>query len=144
MRNHKYLFIITVSFFLLGFVNIHFSLLGIICMTLPIILLLRDRKKTWCQGYCPRASLYSTFGKTKKWSGLKTPQFFIKGNMKWIMLTYFGISLTVILMSTLGVARGIRLPMEYLRFLIFIPLPLEMPQLYLKKKFRICMIMLQM
>lgn len=45
MRNHKYLFLITISFFLLGFVNIHFSLLAIVCMTLPIILLLKDRKK---------------------------------------------------------------------------------------------------
>lgn len=82
-------------------------------MTLPIILLLRDRKKTWCQVYCPRASLYTTCGKSKKWTGLKTPQIFIRGNMKWIMLAYFGISLTFILMSTLGVARGMRLPMEY-------------------------------
>lgn len=130
MRNHKYLFLITISFFLLGFVNIHFSLLAIICMTFPIILLLRDRKKTWCQGYCPRAGLYTTCGKAKRWSGFKTPQFFIKGNMKWIMLAYFGISLTFILLSTFGVARGMKAPMEYLRFLLLIPIPFEMPQLF--------------
>lgn len=130
MRNHKYLFLITISYFLLGFINIHFSLLGIVCMTLPIILLLRNRKKTWCQGYCPRANLYTTCGKSKKTTGLKTPEFFIKGNMKWITLAYFVISLAFILMSTVGVARGIRLPMEYLRFLLLIPLPFEMPQLY--------------
>ncbi|MFV0465248.1 MAG: hypothetical protein ACK5ML_04175 [Lachnospiraceae bacterium] len=50
--------------------------------------------------------------------------------MKWIMLTYFGMSLIFIFMSTLGVARGMRLPMDYLRFLILIPLPFEMPQLF--------------
>lgn len=71
MRNHKYLFLITISFFLLGFVNIHFSLLGIVCMTLPIVLLLKNRKKTWCQGYCPRASLYTTCGKAKKMAWTK-------------------------------------------------------------------------
>ncbi len=130
MRNHKYLFLFTIFFFLLGLINIHFSLLGIVCMTLPIILLLKDRKKSWCQNYCPRASLYTTCGKSKKWSALNTPRLFIKGNMKWIMLAYFGISLTFILMSTLGVARGIKLPMEYLRFFIIIPLPFEMPQLF--------------
>lgn len=130
MRNHKYLFIITISFFLLGFVNIHFSLLGIICMTLPIILLLKNQKKTWCQGYCPRASLYTTCGKSKKWTSLKTPKFFIKGKMKWIMLAYFGISLTFILKSTLSVASDMKLPMEYLRFLIVIPIPFKMPQLF--------------
>lgn len=73
MRNHKILFTFTVLFFVLGFINIHFSLLGIICMTLPIILLLRTRKKTWCQGYCPRASLYTTLGKSKRWKSLSTP-----------------------------------------------------------------------
>ena len=130
MRNHKLLFLFTIIFFVLGLVNIHFSLFGIICMALPIILLLKNQKKTWCQSYCPRASLYTTVGKTKKWSSHKTPRFFIKGNMKWIMLVYFGLSLLFIIMSTLGVARGLRPAMEYLRFLILIPLPFNMPQLF--------------
>lgn len=130
MRNHKLLFLFTIMFFALGFVNIHFALLGIICMALPIILLLKDRKKTWCQSYCPRASLYTTCGKSKKWASRKTPRYFIKGNMKWIMLAYFGLSLLFIIMSTIAVARGIRPAMEYLRFLIVIPLPFRMPQLF--------------
>lgn len=130
MRNHKILFTFTVLFFVLGFINIHFSLLGIICMTLPIILLLRTRKKTWCQGYCPRASLYTTLGKSKRWKSLSTPKFFIKGNMKWIMLTYFGISLTFIILTTFAVAKGVRPSMEHLRFLMIIPVPLKMPQLF--------------
>lgn len=129
MRNYKYLFLITLSFFALGFINIHFSLLGIICMILPIILLLKNRKKTWCQGYCPRASLYTTCGKSKKWSSHNTPRYFIKGNMKWIMLFYFTISLSFILMSTIGVAKGIRPAMETLRFLILFRIPFQMPQL---------------
>lgn len=130
MRNHKLLFLFTITFFVLGIVNIHFSLLGIICMTLPIILLLKDRKKTWCQSYCPRASLYTTCGKSKIWASRKTPRFYIKGNMKWIMLSYFGLSLLFIIMSTLGVAKGMRPAMEYLRFLILIPLPFKIPQLF--------------
>ncbi len=129
MRNHKLLYLLTLFFFILGFINIHFSLLGIICMTLPIILLLNTRKKTWCQGYCPRASFFSSCGKNKKWVGLKTPKMFIQGNFKWIMLLYFGISLFFIFMSTFGVAKGMRAPMNYLRFLILIPVPFEMPQL---------------
>lgn len=129
MRNHKFLFLITLSFFALGFVNIHFSLLGIICMTLPIVLLLKDQKKTWCQGYCPRASLFTTVGKTKKWHSHPTPRFFIKGKMKWIMLAYFVISLTFIMLTTIAVARGNRPALEQLRFLILIPLPFRMPQL---------------
>jgi len=130
MRNHKLLYLFTITFFLLGFANIHFSLFGIICMTLPIYLLLKDRKKTWCQSYCPRASLYTTCGKAKKWSSRKTPHFFVKGKMKWIMLTYFGISLLFITISTVVVAKGMRPAMEYLKFLILIPIPFEMPQFF--------------
>ena len=130
MRNNKYLFLITLSFFASGLINIHFSLLGLVCMTLPIILLLKDRKKTWCQGYCPRASLFTSCGKAKKWNARNTPLFFIKGKMKWIMLAYFITSLILILMSTLAVAKGNRSPMEHLRFLIFLPLPFQVPQMF--------------
>jgi len=99
-------------------------------MTLPIILLLKNQKKTWCQGYCPRASLYTTCCKMKKWSSLNTPRFFVKGSMKWIMLAYFATSLAIILMSTLKVAKGAIPPMNYLRFLIVAPVPFKIPQLF--------------
>ncbi len=121
MKNNKYLFIITLLYFALGVINIHFALLGLICMGIPLTILFAKKKKTWCQGYCPRSSLYTTCGKaTKSFSG-KTPMFFIKGPMKWIMLGYFGISLTFVIMSTIGVANG-NPPMDYLRFLMIVPI----------------------
>ncbi|MDD2969360.1 MAG: hypothetical protein PHT89_06665 [Lachnospiraceae bacterium] len=129
MRNHRLLFLFTLAFFVLGFVNIHFSLLGMICMTLPFVMLFRTQKKTWCQGYCPRASAYTALGKQKRWKSLNTPMYFIKGEMKWIMLTYFGVSLFFIIMTTIAVARGIRLPMNHLRFFVVFPIPYQMPQL---------------
>jgi hypothetical protein len=128
MRNHKLLFLITLLYFLLGFINIHFTLLGLICMAIPFALLYKNKRKTWCQGYCPRANLYTTCGKLKK-SSRKTPMFFIKGNMKWIMLSYFGVSLFFITMTSIAVATGKRPPMDHLRFLIFIPIPWDLPQL---------------
>lgn len=109
--------------------NIHFALLGLICMTLPIILLIKDKKKTWCQGYCPRACLYSTCGKATSKFSLKTPVFFTKGAMKWIMLSYFGISLFFIIFSTIMVAIGKKPAMDYLRFLLIFPLK-GLPQLF--------------
>lgn len=130
MRNHKYLFVLTVFYFALGFANIHFALLGIVCMVLPLILLFRNKRKTWCQGYCPRAGLYATCGKMTSKFSFKTPLFFTKGSMKWIMLAYFTISLFMIVMTTVKVSTGIRPPMEYLRFLIVIPFSGEMPQLF--------------
>ncbi|WMJ22559.1 hypothetical protein RBG61_11240 [Paludicola sp. MB14-C6] len=130
MKNHKLLFIFTLLYFGLGFLNIHFALLGLICMALPLILLFKDKKKTWCQGYCPRASLYTKCGKTTSKFSRKTPSFFIKGNMKWIMLGYFIVSLSIIIISTVKVYSGANQPMTYLRFLIAIPIKGEMPQLF--------------
>lgn len=128
MKNHKLLFLITLSYFALSMVNIHFALLGLVCMALPIILLVKDKKKTWCQGYCPRASLYTACGKTAAKHSRSTPRFFISGPMKWIMLGYFTLSLTIIIMSTIKVAGGMQ-PMDYLRFLLIFPLK-GLPQLF--------------
>lgn len=128
MKNHKYLFLFTLLYFALGFINIHFALLGVVCLTLPLILLFKTKRKTWCQGYCPRASLYSTCGKLTSKHSFKTPKFFITGSMKWIMLAYFSFSLYIIITSTIKVSMG-RPPMDSLRFLMYIPIK-GMPQLF--------------
>lgn len=122
MQNHKSLYIITLFILSTIFVNIHFALLGILCMTLPFYLLIRDRKKIWCQGYCPRASLFTAAGKFKGKKMRKVPRIFIDGSLKKAVLIYFGFSLFVITMSTLRVARGGMMPMLYPKFLIAIPL----------------------
>lgn len=123
----KYLFLITIGYFALGFVNILFGWLGLICMTIPLILLFKTKRKLWCQKYCPRAELYNVCGK-KLSLKLKTPKFFIFGKLRWIVLTYFSINLFIIIMSSVMVAKG-KPPMEFLRFLFFFPLP-NIPQLF--------------
>lgn len=126
LKNNKYLFIITLVYFILGFVNIHFALLGFICMLLPFVLLVKTNKKTYCQGYCPRSNLYTKAGKIANKNSRKTPMFFIKGKMKWIMLSYFGINLFFIAMSTIRVASDLMLPLDQLRFLIVFKIPFNM------------------
>jgi hypothetical protein len=106
MKNNRYLYLIVLGYFMLGLVNIHFALLGLICMSIPFILLFKNTQKTWCQGYCPRASLLNKVGKSRLGRSKASPKFFSRGNMKWIMLIYFGISLTFISLSTLRVATN--------------------------------------
>lgn len=125
----KFLFAVTLAYFALGFVNIHFAVLGLICMTVPLVLLFKNTKKTWCQGVCPRASLFSSCGKITKSFSYKTPKFFVKGNMKWIVLSYFVVSLLFIAVSTVKVAGGSAASMEYLRFLMIFPIKAALPQL---------------
>ncbi len=129
MKFKKYFYLFTLAYFALGFVNILFAWLGLVCMTLPLLFLFRDTKKTWCQNYCPRASLYSTCGKLTAKHSHKTPSYFIKGNLKWIMLIYFSISLTLIILTTIMVAIGKKPPMNHLRFLIVFNIPFKIPQL---------------
>lgn len=129
MKNNRYLFSFTLLYFALGFINIHFALLGFVCMGFTSFFLLRDRKKTWCQNYCPRSRLYNQVGKLKPYSHLKTPRFLIKGPLKWIMLVYFLGSMLIILLSTMKVGISGMPPMDYLRFLLVIPIK-GMPQLF--------------
>jgi hypothetical protein len=129
MKYKKHLFIFTLVYFLLGVIHIHFALLALFCLMFPIILLVATKKKTWCQGYCPRASLFTVCTKGANCSS-KIPRFFVTGNMKWIVLVYFLINLFVITATTIRVSAGGMMPMNSLRFLLFIQLPFDLPQLF--------------
>lgn len=125
---HNYLYPITITYFLLGLVNIHLALLGFICMITPFYLLFATTRKTWCQKYCPRSSL---FAKLFKKSPLThpTPKFMATGGAKWFMLVYFIYSLTLIVFSTIRVANGAN-PNTSIVLLTFITVPFPLPQLF--------------
>ena len=123
------LYIVTIMFFALGFFNIIFAWLGFICMITPFVLLIKNGRKTWCQNYCPRSSLFTVLLKGRSLTGKATPKWFIKGNAKWIFLIYFSFNLFILFMSTLMVVKGRREAMETVRFLIAFQFPWEMPQL---------------
>lgn len=125
----KFLFIITLIYFALGFVNILFAWLGLICMALPLFFLFKDNRKTWCQGMCPRSCLFTQCGRLTKNYSYKTPIYFVKGNFKWIMLGYFAVSMAVIIFTTIMVGIGKIQPAYQLRFLLVIPIPLVLPQM---------------
>lgn len=125
----NYLFIITILFFVLGFFNILFAWFGFACMTLPFILLLKNKRKTWCQGYCPRASLFHAMFRNRSITGKAGPGWLIKGNFKWIVLVYFVFNLFILIMSTVMVFKGRAESMENIRFLLAFQLPWDIPQL---------------
>lgn len=120
------LFIITLTYFALGFVSILFANLALLCMALPFILLAKAKKKVWCQNYCPRASLLTVAGKKKNWR--KNPALITSGKLRRIMLWYFGLNLLFITGSTVQVALGRMEAMPYIRLFIAIEL-FSLPQL---------------
>ncbi|BES65129.1 4Fe-4S binding protein [Gottschalkiaceae bacterium SANA] len=126
MMDH--LWVITILFFALGFVNIGLSLAGLICMILPFILYWKSGEKLWCKNYCPRASL---FLRVLSRISLKKPlpKGFTKQKVKTGVLIYFGLNLFFATMSTIMVSLGRVAPIDYLRFLIAFPIPIDLPQL---------------
>lgn len=122
------LFIITLLYFSLGFVSIHFGLTAILCMAIPFILLAKHEQKVWCHHYCPRASLTNLLGtKKSRWKTL--PQMFTDGFLRKLLLWYFGLNLLFITGSTIQIAMGRMQSMPYVRLFIAIPL-WPLPQLW--------------
>ena len=128
-RSVSYLYLLTIIFFTLGFFNIIFAWLGFACIIIPFILLLKDKKKTWCQKYCPRATLFSALFQGRSLTGKPGPDWLIKGKAKWFVLVYFIFNFFILFMSTFMVFIGKRAPVEKVRFMIAFKLPWDMPQL---------------
>lgn len=124
----NYLYILTLLFFALGFFNIIFAWAGFACIITPFILLAKNKSKTWCQGYCPRANLFSVLFQNTSLTGKPGPKWLIKGRAKWIMLAYFLFNFFVLTMSTIMVFAG-RIPlMDKVRFMVAFKIPWDMPQ----------------
>jgi len=121
--------VFTILFFVLGIFNLLFAYLGFICMITPFILLLRDRKKTWCQRYCPRASLFDVLFTGRSLTGRPAPRFLTGRLVRNGFLVFFLINLFMLTMSTIMVSLGRVAAMEHLRFLIAFRLPFTVPQL---------------
>lgn len=63
MKNYpiRWSWIIIISFFILGALDIRFGIMGIICMGTPILHALRGEGKIHCIKYCPRGSFLGKF-----------------------------------------------------------------------------------
>lgn len=128
LKNNRWLWIFTAAYFVLAFVNIQFGLLAILCMITPFILLWRDRRKTWCQAYCPRASLLTRFS-PQKTKASPVPKWLTSDRTKRYIVNYFIFNITIMMLSTTMVALGKMAPMLMPRFMILFPIPTELPQL---------------
>lgn len=125
----KYAYFFTLSFFILGFFNIIFAWLGFFCIIMPFVFAVKDKKNSWCQGYCPRSNLFTKLFRNINLINKPTPKFLLNGKGKTVMLVYFLFNFFVIFMSTLMVVLDKREPLEKIRFLIAFKLPWNIPQL---------------
>lgn len=125
----KHLYFVTIIFFALGFFNILFAWLGFVCMVFPFVLLIKHRKKIWCQNYCPRVKLFGALFSNRSLTGKAGPAWLTRGKVKWYVMGYFVLNLIVLIMSTIMVLNGKVEPIENVRFLFAFKLPWNMPDL---------------
>jgi len=121
------LFLIPPLYLAAGFLNIHLALAGLVCMALPFLFLLKNRRKSWCQGLCPRMRFLQKFRRSR--FVLPLPARLTGKGVRDGVVIYFGVNLFFILMSTVMVILGRIGPIDRVRFLILFQINRELPQL---------------
>lgn len=121
-------FIYTLAIFGLGMIHISWALIGLVCYISPLVLYLKNKDKTWCRSYCPRASLLSTVFENISLH-LKAPKWLTSKSVKDFFVIYMGLNFFFASMSTLMVALGRIAPMNHVRLFMAFKAPFTLPQL---------------
>lgn len=108
---HDYLWIATLVYFTLGFFNIVFAWLGMICFILPLLFAIVGGNKAYCNKYCGRGQLLELLGGRRGLSRQKaTPKFLYAPWFRYGFLTFF---------------MAMFLLMLYVTYLVFVGAPLQ-------------------
>lgn len=83
MKKHWYdnLWIVSAAYLILGFFNILFAWLGLLCFFLPLLISICGGGKRYCNRYCGRGQLFSLLGGRFGLSRKKNPPKFLRS--KW-------------------------------------------------------------
>ena len=92
MKKHwyDYLWIVSLAYLVLGFFNILFAWLGLLCFFLPLIISIVHGTKGYCNRYCGRGQLFALLGgKWKLSRGLPIPHWLKSKWFRYGFLTFF-------------------------------------------------------
>ena len=104
---YDYLWILSAVYLILGFFNIIFAWLGLICFLVPLMISIIKGDKTYCNRYCGRGQLFGLIGGQLGLSRQKTPPKFLRS--KWFrygFLTFFMTMFALMLYNTYLVFAG--------------------------------------
>ncbi|VID38203.1 membrane protein [Clostridioides difficile] len=128
MNNKKhwydYLWIFSSIYLILGFVNIIFAWIGLICFFVPLAISIVKGNKAYCNKYCGRGQLFNLLGNKLKLSRNRDIPKFIRS--KWFrygFLTFFMVMFANMLFSTYLVFEGSRNFKEVVTLLWTIKMP---------------------
>lgn len=87
---YDYLWILSSTYLILGFFNILFAWLGLLCFFVPLILTIIKGNKVYCNRYCGRGQLFDVLGNKLKLSRQKSIPAFLRSNwFRYGFLTFF-------------------------------------------------------
>lgn len=130
MRKNKnwydYLWIASILYLILGFFNILFAWLGLLCFFIPLIISIVKGNKSYCNKYCGRGQLFDLLGNKLKFSMNKACPSLIKS--KWFRYGFLIFFLTMfvnMLIATYFVFEGTSTLKEFVTLFWTFKLPWE-------------------
>ncbi len=121
---YDYLWITSVLYLILGFFNIMFAWLGLICFSVPLIMSIKTGNKTYCNRYCGRGQLFSLLGTKLKLSRNKTiPSFLRKSWFRYSFLAFFLLMFVNMIATTVFVFQGTNSLRQVIKLLWTFKLP---------------------
>lgn len=104
---YDYLFIVSALYLILGFFNILFAWLGMLCFMIPIIISVTTGSKAYCNKYCGRGQLFDVLGNKLKLSRKKDIPKFLKSKVfRYTFLIFFFTMFFIMLYNTYLVFEG--------------------------------------
>lgn len=111
MKKHwyDYLWIASLLYLFLGFFNILFAWLGLVCFLLPLLLSIVNGKKTYCNHYCGRGQLLGHLGGRLGLSRKKNMPNWMKSKaFRYSFLIFFLTMFILMLWNTYLVFTGVQ------------------------------------
>ena len=106
-RWYEYLWIVSAMYLCLGFFNILFAWLGLICFITPLLIAILRGNKAYCNKYCGRGQLFEMLGNRLGLSRKHAPPKFLRSNwFRYGFLAFFMTMFCVMLYSTYLVFAG--------------------------------------
>lgn len=112
MKNKKkawndYLWIFSLTYLILGFFNIMFGWLGLICFIVPLIISIVKGNKGYCNKYCGRGQLFDILGNKLRLSRKKDMPGFMKSKIfRYGFLIFFMVMFANMILTTFLVFEG--------------------------------------
>lgn len=105
---YEYLYILSALYIILGFFNILFAWLGLLCFFIPLMIAVTKGNKSYCNRYCGRGQLFSLLGTKYKLSRNKDiPKFLRSKIFRYGFLVFFFFMFFRMLYQTYLVFTGV-------------------------------------